>query len=186
MTKSHFFLWILLLTGLLTGCDDDPVQVCDHSFSDFQSLYKSLLQGQAKDIFYHDSEIHEYNFVLANDKIVCQIGYQSHPSIPNVPYQIEIIDSISGIRLLKEAFTFSSNSTSYVIPKNKVVLKTGTTYTLRRTQTDWSKNIGNTIGRVAFIDNPVFPFISGDLSITSSNFFQHGGLRETRTYLLLI
>ncbi|MBK8850309.1 MAG: hypothetical protein IPN73_09130 [Saprospiraceae bacterium] len=138
-------------------------------------LYKTLTQGLAKDIVYHDSEVHEYNFVLATNKTVCQIGYQSHPSIPNVPYQIEIIDSISGIRVLKESFTFSPTSTSYVVPKNKVFLNSGTTYTLRRTQTNWGNNIGNTTGRVASIDNLVFPVISGDLSITSSNFFQNGG-----------
>ncbi|MBK9688786.1 MAG: hypothetical protein IPO65_13905 [Saprospiraceae bacterium] len=79
MTKSHSILWVLLLTGLLTGCDEDPVQVCDPSFSEFQLLYKTLTQGLAKDIVYHDSEVHEYNFVLATNKTVCQIGYQSHP-----------------------------------------------------------------------------------------------------------
>lgn len=175
MTKPHSILWVLILTGLLSACDDDPVQVCNHSFSEFQLLYKTLTQGLAKDIVSYDTEIHEYNFVLSADKTLCAIGYQSHPSIPNVPYQIEIIDSVSGLSLMKESFTFSSSATSYVAPKNKVLLAAGTTFILRRTQINWGNTIQNASGRVAAIDNLVYPVISGDLFITSSNFFQNGG-----------
>ena len=145
--------------------------------TDFQNLYATVtaLPGHSNVVTY-DSEVHSYTFELFTTKTVCSIGYQSQPAIAAVPYVIEIFNNTTSTLVYSGSHVFSSASTSYVsIPS--LTLNAGDSYTIRRIQTNWTPNIGNTIGRLVknTPGNVTFPQISGNMKITGSKFYQNAG-----------
>ena len=71
---------------------------------------------------------------------------------------------------------FCDNSTSdFQTPSATINLVAGTSYTIKRIQTNWGNNIGNTIGRLATTNTMSFPYTYGIMTITGSNFHQNGG-----------
>ena len=65
-----------------------------------------ILNEHTDEVFF-DTEVHEYSFVLSEDKEVCEIGYQSQPEIFSALYLMEIIDSSTGMII------YSGNPVSY-------------------------------------------------------------------------
>lgn len=123
-----------------------------------------------------DAETHTYSFEVSSPKTICMIGYQSLPSFNQTPYLIEVYDSTSNTLLYNGNHIFSPNSTSYysITP---IALVVGHSYTIRRIQTNWAGNIGNTIGRVVHSSTAsiTLPATFGDLTITGSSFYGTGG-----------
>ena len=170
--KKHFLLFFLPAILILGGCDPEPVD-CLATTSEFSDLFDATLQNNHVDMVTMDTEIHEYTFVLANDKEVCKIGYQSHPDLSTTPYEIEIVDG-SNNQIYSASHTFSSTQTSYVDPVSTIDLQAGVSYTIRRIQTNWGQYIDRTIGRMSTGNNMSFPYTEGDLTITGSNFYTGG------------
>lgn len=166
--------------GTLQQCDDEDIPVsCNNTTSEFQSIYKNMLTSGYEDDISFDTEIHEYTFTLSADREVCLIGYQSQPEISSTPYLIEIVDNSKNVIIYSNSHTFSSTTTSYVIPTATINLQSGLSYTIRRIQTNWGTNIGNTIGRFVRNSSMNFPYSFGIMTITSAGFYQNGGtLRE--------
>tara|TARA_B110000046_G_scaffold180770_1_gene211881 strand:+ start:930 stop:1283 length:354 start_codon:yes stop_codon:yes gene_type:complete len=65
-----------------------------------------ILNGHTDDVFI-DTEIHEYTFVVSEDKEVCEIGYQSPPAISTALYLIEIIDNTNNVAVYSGNHIFS-------------------------------------------------------------------------------
>lgn len=179
MNQLKIYLVTLSLIFVI-GCDNEDIQVsCNNTTSEFQSIYKNLITIGYKEYVSFDTEIHEYTFTLSADKEVCKIGYQSQPGISSTPYLIEIVDNSKNVIIYSNNHTFSSTSTSYVTPTSTINLQSGVSYTIRRIQTNWGTNIGNTIGRFVRNSSMNFPYSVGIMTITSAGFYQNGGtLRE--------
>jgi hypothetical protein len=170
-------LMIILVLGIVscTPDDGDPTVFCDNSTSEFQALYQNMITSGHTDTVTYDTEIHEYTFELATTEEVCEIGYQSQTGIATTPYVIEIVDNITSTIIYSGSHTFSATGTSYVAPLATITLQAGTSYTIKRIQTNWGANIGNTIGRLATTNTMSFPYTYGIMTITGSNFHQNGG-----------
>ena len=132
-----------------------------------------ILNGHTDDVFI-DTEIHEYTFVLSENKEVCEIGYQSQPAISTALYLIEIIDNTNNLAVYSGNHIFSASETSYVTPGSTTNLQLETSYTLRRTilLSDANGQFGSIIGRIARKSEMNFPYTDGIMSITSANFYQ--------------
>jgi hypothetical protein len=171
-------LILILVFGIISCTPDDsnlPESDCDNSTSDFQTLYQNMLGSGHMDKVTYDTEIHEYTFMLSSDQEVCEIGYQSQPGIATTPYVIEIVDNSTTNVVYSGSHIFSATGTSYVPPTSAIHLIAGTAYTIKRIQTNWGANIGNTIGRLATQNTMGFPYTNGTITITGSNFHQNGG-----------
>jgi hypothetical protein len=173
--RLNNFIWLLsiLITGL--SCRKHEVKSsCDHSSSSFQAIFQNMTLNEYMDEAFFDTEIHEYSFVLMEDKEVCEIGYQSQPEISSALYLIEIIDSITGTIIYAGNHNFSSSETSFVTPTSMIDLQSGVTYTLKRTILLDNANgqFINLIGRVARKGEMSFPYTEGTMTITSTNFYQ--------------
>jgi hypothetical protein len=170
-------LILILVFGIIscTPDDGDPTVLCDNSSSDFQTLYQNMLGSGHTDKVTYDTEIHEYTFVLSLDQEVCEIGYQSQPGLATTPYVIEIVETNTNNIIYSDSHTFSATGTSYVTPTSTINLTAGTSYTIKRIQTNWGANIGNTIGRLATQNTMGFPYTNGTITITGSNLHQNGG-----------
>lgn len=180
--KTKYLVQVLVFISTIFqfSCDDDNIHTCNTSSSDFQSLYASVLASNTSfiDAQFADTEVHEYTFILSSTKRLCRIGYQSHPNLATIPYEIKIVEASSNNIVYQGNHVFSSTTTSYVSPNTNVILYAGVTYKIQRIQTNWGSNIGNTIGRLLRDPNNMtlnFPFNSGIITITGSNFFQNGG-----------
>lgn len=175
MKYSKIYL-LLLFSISIASCEDDiDSKTCDNSSSEFQSIFQSLVSNGHTDTETYDSEIHEYSFSLTSNKDVCKIGYQSQPAMSSTDYIIEIVDNSTGSIIYSDNHRFSSTQTSYITPSSPINLKSGVSYTVRRIQTLWGNNIGNTIGRIAMKHNMSFPYSNGIMTITGSKFYQNGG-----------
>tara|TARA_B100001059_G_scaffold117340_1_gene117608 strand:- start:295 stop:801 length:507 start_codon:yes stop_codon:yes gene_type:complete len=144
-----------------------------------------ILNEHTDEVFF-DTEVHEYSFVLSEDKEVCEIGYQSQPEIFSALYLMEIIDSTTGMIIYSGNHNFSSSETSFVTPSSTInspfaaplastiVIQSGVTYTLRRTilLNNANGQFSNLIGRVARRSEMSFPYTEGAMTITSTNFYQ--------------
>jgi len=179
---------LLLLSSLIfMACEDeDPIIIdpgtpdCVDTQSAFQSLFDSLISDGYTDEVTMDTEVHEYTFSLSSDEEVCKIGYQSQHEVASTPYLIEIFDQSTSSIIYSASHAFEAGATSYVEPDEKIELKAGISYTLRRIQRDWNANIGNTIGRVAWKDTMNFPYTHGLLTITGSDSYGAGGPSPNR------
>ncbi len=138
-------------------------------------LFQDIINNGHTDQVTFDTEIHEYTFSLSSNKEICGIGYQSQPEIASTPYIIEIFDNSANISIYSESHVFNSSKISYVSPTSTVSLQPGTSYTIKRIQTNWGTFITNTIGRLARKSEMTFPYSSGDMTINSANFYQNGG-----------
>jgi len=177
-------LFILFAAALLVSCKKDvksgqPPQ-CDESDTPFKALFTNL-SGNAgyQDVVTMDLETHAYTFEVAAPVSLCKVGYQSLPDFNSTPYEIEISDNAGNI-LYFGSHVFPSTATGYVAI-GPIALQPGAAYTVKRIQTNWNGNIGNTIGRLVRFSNsqgalPIpFPITEGDLTITSSTFYVTGG-----------
>lgn len=150
---------------------------CVTTGTDFQNLYAAtVLQPGNTNVVTYDSEIHSYDFMVSAPKTICSIGYQSQPAIAATPYVIEIFDNTTSTMVYSGSTVFSSAITSYVSIA-PVSLTAGDRYTIRRIQTAWAGNIGNTIGRLVrnATGSVTFPQTSGVLTITGSKLYQNAG-----------
>lgn len=150
---------------------------CVTTGTDFQNLYAAaVLQPGNSNVVTYDSEIHSYDFMVSAPKTICSIGYQSQPAIAATPYTIEIFDNTTSTMVYSGSTVFSSGFTSYVSIA-PITLTAGDRYTIRRIQTAWAGNIGNTIGRLVrnTPGSVTFPQTSGALTITGSKLYQNAG-----------
>jgi len=176
----NFLKTILIISSIglyalsCTQKKDDLVE-CNPNYSEFKSVFNAMLTSGHSDIVTMDSEVHEYTFNLVNAREVCMIGYQSVSGMESTPYLIQIIDNSTNSIIYGQSSVFSSTETAYILPSTPVYLQTGVDYTIKRTQTDWGTNIGNTIGRLARKDSMQFPYSLDGLTITTANFHQNGG-----------
>ena len=172
-------LTILICFTSCTDKDDDQTTqaICDTSVSEFKQIYTSFLSAPtAHEMVLMDSETHEYTFYVSIPKTICSIGYQSAHVDSTVPYLIEIVNNATSAVVYSGSHVFSTTATSYVSLTTTVNLQANVSYTIRRIQTNWGTDIGNTIGRLSqsydSIGDPVdlLPMTSGDLHITSAGF----------------
>lgn len=185
--KKLSFLFLVTLTILSCEKEDvvkeDPIKgnqtdnsrPCSTVGTSFQTLYANLVATTGhQNVVTYDSEVHSYTFKLAVAKKVCKIGYQSQPAIATVLYKMEIYNNTTSTLVYSGNHVFSDLATSYVtIPT--IILNASDSYTIKRIQTSWGTNIGNTIGRLVKKNgaNVSFPQIVGDLNITGSSFYQN-------------
>ena len=179
--KVNRFLFLVMFFSLLSCAKDDKLKKaplgCDSSNTVFNQLYTNLTNTSPnQNSITMDCETHSYTFEITSSKTICKIGYQSLASFNQTPYLIELYDSTSNTLLYSGNHTYSSTSTSY-ISVTPITLVVGHSYTIRRTQTNWVGNIGNTIGRVVYspTSSITFPVTSGVLKITGSSFYGAGG-----------
>ena len=185
--RLNNFIWLLSILIIGLSCRKQEVKrSCDHSSSSFQSIFQNMILNEHTDEVFFDTEIHEYSFVLLEDKEVCKIGYQSQPAISSALYLIEIIDSATGTTIYDGNHNFSSSGTSFVTPTSTINspfaapvvsmidLQSGVTYTLRRTLLLDNANgqFINLSGRGARKGEMSFPYTEGTMTITSANFYQ--------------
>ncbi|HAW50836.1 MAG TPA: hypothetical protein DCX54_00690 [Flavobacteriales bacterium] len=152
----------------------EPPIYCNNPNYDFQGLVHSLIKSGYTDKITMDVEVHEYSFTLTANKEVCMIGYQSQPTIAGNAYTIEVLNDSNGTVLYSGSHVFSSTQTSYVVPNSVINLKSGTSYTVRRIQTNYTK-FRDIIGRLVFTDTMNFPYSNGIMTITTSDFYGSGG-----------
>lgn len=178
------FLGFLLLD--MSCVKEEPKTSCDHSSSSFQSIFQSMILNEHSDEVFFDTEVHEYSFVLSEDKEVCEIGYQSQPELSSALYLIEIVDNTTGTIIYAGNHNFSSSETSFVTPTSTINspfaaplastidLQSGVTYTLRRSifLNNANGQFSNLIGRVARRGEMSFPYTDGIMTLTSANFYQ--------------
>ncbi|MCS7017861.1 MAG: hypothetical protein RMJ87_02445 [Cytophagales bacterium] len=156
------------------GCNpDSPLPTCDTSNSEFQTIFQNMLATGHNDQVFIDTEVHEYTFTLSTTKSLCKIGYRSHSALANTPYTIAIVDNTNSTTIYTGNHVFSSSATSYVSLNAPVILQAGNSYTVKRIQTNWGGNIGNTVGRVARKSPMSFPYTAGIMTITNAKFYQH-------------
>lgn len=165
---------LILITCLAFSCKKAKHNPeCKNSNTDFFNLYNNL-SGSHKYEETYDTEIHEYSFTLSEQKSICEIGYQSQRKIKNTPYLIEIINNSDSSVVLSESHKFKHNKTSYFIPNHDVTLEANTSYSIRRIQNNYN-TFSDIIGHVATSNSMEFPYVSGIITVTGSNFYQRGG-----------
>lgn len=156
-----------------------PLQ-CNENNTEFRQLYETMAgTPNFEDDITMDLETHAFNFEVTTPTTLCKIGYQSLPTFNATPYEIEIMDNTNGTVLYFGSHMFDAASTSYETI-SPISLQPGVSYTIKRIQTNWNGNIGNTIGRLVHFDNGqggsiTFPVSQGDLTITGSTFYGTGG-----------
>lgn len=169
----------LFLSSLIFSCtkkeDHYPSSSCNTSSSDLQTLFSILTLNGYTQSYTMEAEIHAYTFRLQQGATVCKIGCQSTPALEDTSYLIEIIDSTTNNLIYSGSHRFSANITSYATPDSTIQLQAGTSYTIRRIQTHWGSTTGNTVGRIIRKNTMEFPYTSGNMLITSSDFYQNGG-----------
>lgn len=182
ISKSKIIITVLafaIISIFSIGCTptSTPAPACSTSNTLFQQIYNNVASTTGNtDVVTYDNNVHEYNFRVSVNKIICSVGYQSLPAVVSQLYKIEIIDNTTTATLYNNSSTFSSSATSYVSVPNITVIP-GHDYTIRRTLTNDLSIITNTVGRMAkSSSNPTitFPNTVGDLTITSSSFYQSG------------
>jgi hypothetical protein len=182
MNVKKMIAMICAIGFLVASCKKDPIGTsktpCTGATPEFLSLYSNASQQQQlTDINLVDAEVHSYSFEVNTPKTVCSIGYQSCAGLSQIPYVIEIRDSVSNAVLFSGSSLFDSLAMSYMsIPP--LSLMPNHTYTVNRIQTNWPIYITQTIGRVLYQPGNLaiqFPINQGALKITSSHFYGNGG-----------
>lgn len=172
------FIFIISSIGIYAlSCtqEKDELMECDPNYSEFKNIFTGTLASGYSDEVTMDTEVHEYTFNLSNPQELCMVGYQSVSGMESTPYLMQIIDLSTNTIIYGDSKTFSSTETSYILPSVPVYFQAGVDYSVRRTQTDWGTNIGNTIGRVARKDSMSFPYSMNGMTISTANFYQNGG-----------
>lgn len=174
------FLLLIISTAFSCNNDDNQNQGgCNTANSEFTQLYAATLASNVSftDVTTMDLLTHEYMFEVNTNETVCSIGYQGNANLyaANIPYLIEIVDNGTNTVIYSGNHVFDSAQTEYVsiTPTN---LTAGTSYTLRRTVTNYLGNIGNTVGRLLRFNGPSpYPVSNAAMTITSSDFYGTGG-----------
>lgn len=174
------FLLLIISTAFSCNNDDNQNQGgCNTANSEFTQLYAATLASNVSftDVTTMDLLTHEYTFEVNTNETVCSIGYQGNANLyaANIPYLIEIVDNGTNTVIYSGNHVFDSAQTEYVsiTPTN---LTAGTSYTLRRTVTNYLGNIGNTVGRLLRFNGPSpYPVSNAAMTITSSDFYGTGG-----------
>lgn len=121
-----------------------------------------------------DARTHEYTFTPNFDTSLCSIGYQSYSE--EIPYLMELVDG-NGTVIFSEMIAFSSTEQSVHVLSSSIDLDSNETYTIRRTQNDYT--MGNEILGYTFLSRSWnelnFPFVFNDITVTGSNFYGGGG-----------
>ena len=91
---------ICVIGFLVASCKKDPIGTsktpCSGATPEFLSLYSNATQQQQlTDVDFVDTEVHSYSFEVNTPKTVCSIGYQSCAGLSQIPYLIEIRDSVT-------------------------------------------------------------------------------------------
>lgn len=181
--KSHLkTIGLLFFALLLTSCNNDDNQnqsACNTASTEFNQLYTTTLASNSAydDFTTMDLLTHEYNFEVSSNKTICSIGYQGNANLyaANIPYWIEIVDNSTSTIVYSGNHVFDSTQTEYV-SITPVNLTAGTSYTIKRTVTNYLGNIGNTIGRILRFNGPnPYPVSNATLTITASDFYGTGG-----------
>ncbi|PKW29151.1 hypothetical protein [Flavobacterium lindanitolerans] len=185
--KTSFTKIGLVFLGLFAtiSCNNDdnqnqPVPAgCNTANSEFSQLYTTTLASDPSftDVTTMDLQTHEYTFVLSANKTVCSIGYQGNANLytANIPYLIEIVDNSTNTVVYSGNHVFDSALTDYV-SITPTALTAGTSYTLKRTVTNYLGNIGNTVGRLLRFNGPSpYPVSNTLMTITASDFYGTGG-----------
>ena len=193
------FLALLTVLIYFASCaDKDNEQttqaVCDTTNSEFKQVYTAFSSAPtAHAEVTMDTEVHSYTFFVSSPKTICSIGYQSAHADPTVPYLIEIVNNVTSAVVYSGSHIFSTTATSYVSLTTTVNLQANISYTIRRIQTNWGTDIGNTIGRLSWSydssgDVDLLPLTSGDLTITSAYFdaFGMGQLYNMLPYIDIV
>lgn len=183
--KTHIKKIGLLLVAVVAtlSCNNDDNQNqgggCSTANSEFSQLYAATLASNSSftDVTTMDLLTHEYTFEVNTNETVCSIGYQGNANLyaASIPYLIEIVDNTTNLTIYSGNHVFDSVQTEYVsiTPTN---LTAGTSYTLRRTVTNYLGNIGNTVGRLLRFNGPSpYPVSNAAITITSSDFYGTGG-----------
>lgn len=167
---------VVLALALVSCNNDDPTApTCVTSSTEFRSIYQVLLDSGHTQNDTMGTEIHEYSFYLSEDRRICRFGYDSQPQMMSTPYTIEIVDSVTATQVYSSSHSFYAAGTMLVQASSPVLLQAGVTYTIRRIQTDWGTDTTALYGRVVELAPLSFPLSSGDMTITSSNFYNVGG-----------
>lgn len=184
-TVSTLTILVFAIISMFSiGCTPTPTPTpsCNTSNTIFHQIYTNVATASGNtDIVTYDLNVHEYDFKVSANKIICSVGYQSQPAVAALPYKIEIIDNTTSTTLYNNSAVFSSTVTSYVSVPNITVVP-GHNYTVRRTLVNYLGNVGNTIGRMAkSTSSPTiaFPNAVGALTITASRFYQAGSTPTT-------
>lgn len=181
--KSHFkTIGLLFFALLLTSCNNDDNQnqsTCNTASTEFNQLYTTTLASNTAydDFTTMDLLTHEYTFEVSSNKTICSIGYQGNANLyaANVPYLIEIVDNSTSLIVYSGSYAFDSTQTEYV-SITPVNLTAGTSYTIKRTVTNYLGNIANTVGRILRFNGPSpYPVSNATLTITASDFYGTGG-----------
>lgn len=177
MKTVHFVLIVALSSLLACNKDESVPKAPTPPPTPFNQLYANVVatSPNQNEVFI-DLEVHEYFFEVSAIETLSKIGYQSLPSFSTTPYLIELYDSTSGTLLYSGSHLFSWFATSYVAI-SPITLLPGHSYTIKRIQTNWAGNIGNTIGRIVHCNGGGlgFPLTYGTLTITGSSFYGTGG-----------
>ena len=178
----------LLAFGLMAmGCSkaDEPnvstagnsVPVCVTTNSLFQQLYNPLNTATFPENLsgYNNAVTHEYTFKVTTAATICSIGYQSQTALATQNYVIEIYDTVSMSVVSTITSTFLSTTTSYVSLTTPITLVAGRLYKIKR---NGPATVSNPNGAGRMVSNNVtgtgnvsFPKTSGNLTITSSDFY---------------
>lgn len=181
-SKSSITVLVFALISMFMiscGTSPTPTPTCNTSNTLFQQIYNNVATaaGNTNTITF-DNDVHQYNFTVSTNKVICSVGYQSQPAVASQIYKIQIIDFTPGSTAILATVnsTFSSTTTSYASVPNIIVVP-GHTYAIRRTLTNDLGYVVNTVGRmVTSTSNPTipFPYTVGDLTITGSTLYQSG------------
>ena len=183
--KTHIKKIGLLLVAIVAtlSCSNDDNQNqgggCNTANSEFSQLYATTLASDPlfTDVTTMDLLTHEYTFEVSTNETVCSIGYQGNANLyaASIPYLIEIVDNNTNLTIYSGNHVFDSTQIEYmsITPTN---LTAGTSYTLKRTVTNYLGNIGNTVGRLLRFNGPSpYPVSNAAITITSSDFYGTGG-----------
>ena len=175
--KKTKLILLLFLSIISCAPPPPPMSACDSTNTPFQQLYLSLTErSDFKNLVSFDTEIHEYTFIMDTSGEICSFGYQSRPTTVGLPYTIELLDASDKV-IFSQAFSFSPANTYYAFI-NPITIIRGQPYTLRRIilLKNVENKLDNLSGRTAIKNGSLvpFPIKVGNMTITSSNFYQNG------------
>ncbi len=103
---------------------------CDATNTLFNQIYTNAANAAGNtDRNYMDSYMHQYDFTVSTNKVICSVGYKGFVA---QPYKIEIIDNTASSTLYTNTNTFNTAVPSYVSVPNITVVP-GHSYAIRRT-----------------------------------------------------
>lgn len=167
---SITFLAFAIISMCSIGCRQQQI-TCDNTNTLFHQIYTNAASASGNtDRDYMDDTIHEYDFTVSSNEVICSVGYKAYVA---QPYKIEIIDNTTASTLFSNTNTFNTSSTSYVSVPNISVIP-GHSYTVRRT----FAGIGALLdlqGKIVMSATPgifmTFPKTVGAMTITGSRFY---------------